>query len=186
MIRDLWGKYAGLTSAILYMFAPYKALDVFVRGALSESMALALIPFVFYFFYKKSFIFSTLFLFLFLITHNIMTVIFLPVLFIWIFYWLYLDKFKDVKNVFISLALAFGMSFFFTLPAFLEKDLVQTESLTRFELDYRANFISIKQLFLDRVWGYGTSIPGPLGKMNFQIGWPYWLLADSSLSVAFL
>ena len=63
LIRDLWGKYAGLTSAILYMFAPYKALDVFVRGALSESMALALIPFVFYFFYKKSFIFSTLFLF---------------------------------------------------------------------------------------------------------------------------
>ena len=68
----------------------------------------------------------------------------------------------------------------------MEKDLVQTESLTRFELDYRANFISIKQLFLDRTWGYGTSIPGPLGKMNFQIGWPYWLLAVSSLSVVFL
>jgi len=181
LVNKLWGKYAGLTSAILYMFAPYKALDVYVRGALSESIALTIIPFVFYFYYKKGYILATLFLALFLITHNIMTVIFLPVLLLWILYLLYLNKFKDIKLVFISLFLALGMSSFFTLPAFLEKDLVQTESLTRFELDYRANFIGVKQLFLDRVWGYGTSIPGPEGKMNFQIGWPYWLLSISSL-----
>ena len=186
LVNKLWGKYAGLTSAILYMFAPYKALDVYVRGALSESIALTIIPFVFYFYYKKGYILATLFLALFLITHNIMTVIFLPVLLLWILYLLYLNKFKDIKLVFISLFLALGMSSFFTLPAFLEKDLVQTESLTRFELDYRANFIGVKQLFLDRVWGYGTSIPGPEGKMNFQIGWPYWLLSISSLVVVFL
>ncbi|MDP3918227.1 MAG: hypothetical protein Q8Q30_03580, partial [Candidatus Woesebacteria bacterium] len=49
LVKDLWGKYAGLTSSILYLFAPYKALDIYVRGALSESMALAIIPFVLYF-----------------------------------------------------------------------------------------------------------------------------------------
>ena len=177
LVRDLWGKYAGLTSAVLYMFAPYKALDVYVRGALSESMALAIIPFVFYFFYKKSFGWATFFLALFLITHNIMTVVFLPVIIVWILYLLWSENREHYKLFLLSLLLAFGLSAFFTLPAFLEKNLVQTESLTRFELDYRANFISIRQLFFDRVWGYGTSIPGPTGAMNFQIGWPHWILA---------
>lgn len=186
LIRDLWGKYAGLTSAILYMYAPYKALDIYVRGALSESVALALIPFVLFFAYKKNYKLFALTLFLFLITHNIMTVIFVPIILLWMFYWQVTEKFKDLKLILLSLVLAFGMSAFFTFPAFLEKDLVQTESLTRFELDYRANYISVKKLFLDRVWGYGTSIPGPNGGMNFSIGWPHWILAFTSLFVLFM
>lgn len=175
LVRDLWGKYAGLASAILYMFAPYKALDIYVRGALSESMALTLIPFVLYFGYKKNYRFFVLTLFLFLITHNIMTIIFLPVVLLWMIYW------DNPKTVITTFALALGLSSFFILPAFLEKSLVQTESLTRFELDYRANFISVKQLFLDRVWGYGTSIPGPEGGMNFSIGWPHWIIVLLSI-----
>ena len=192
LVKDIWGKYAGLTSAALYLFAPYKALDIYIRGALSESMALTLIPFVFYFGYKlitssnkkTNSIYFIVLLFLFLITHNIMTVIFLPILLLWLVYWLVVTKFKSIKLVIATLLFAFGLSSFFVLPAFLEKNLVQTESLTRFELDYRANFVSIKQLFIDRVWGYGTSIPGPEGRMNFQIGWPHWIL--SLLSVVYI
>lgn len=189
LVKDLWGKYAGLTSAILYLFAPYKALDIYVRGALSESMALSLIPFVFYFGYKLitkdnkkiNSIYFVILLFLFLITHNIMTVIFLPILLLWLGYWLTITKYKNIKLVLITLLFALGLSSFFVLPAFLEKNLVQTESLTRFELDFRANFVGLKQLFVDRVWGYGTSIPGPEGGMNFQIGWIHWILAISSV-----
>lgn len=186
LVKDLWGKYAGLTSAVLYLYAPYKALDIYVRGALTEAIALAIIPFVFYFFRKKSFSYATLFLFFFLITHNIMTVVFLPILLVWIMYWLVVTKFENLRIVAMSLTIAFGLASFFLLPAFLEKDLVQTESLTRFELDYRANFISVKQLFFDRIWGYGTSIPGPLGGMNFQIGWPHWILVLISIIVIFI
>jgi hypothetical protein len=170
LVTDMWGKYAGLTSSILYLFAPYKALDIYVRGALTEAIALAIIPFVLYFGYKKNYKLFILTLFLFLITHNIMTIIFLPVILLWMIYW------NNLRTVIITFAIAFGLSSFFILPAFFEKSLVQTQSLTRFELDFRANFISIKQLFFDRVWGYGTSIPGPEGGMNFQIGWPHWWL----------
>lgn len=186
LVNELWGKYAALTSSILYLFAPYKALDIYVRGALTESMALSLIPFVLFFLYKKNYKYFVITLFFFLITHNIMTIIFLPVMLAWAIYLLAVDKFENYKLVFISFAIAFGMSAFFLIPAFLEKDLVQTESLTRFELDYRANFISIKQLFLDRVWGYGTSIPGPEGGMNFSIGWPHWILAFVSIFLLFV
>lgn len=177
LVKELWGKYAGFVSAVLYMFAPYKALDIYVRGALAESMALTIIPFVLYFAYKKNYKLFSLFLFIFLITHNIMTIVFLPVVILFVLYLVISDKLKSLKFFAVSIVIAFGLSAFFILPAFIEKGLVQTESLTRFELDYRANFVSIKQLFLDRVWGYGTSIPGPEGGMNFSIGWPHWMLA---------
>jgi hypothetical protein len=177
LVKELWGRYAGFVSAVLYMFAPYKALDIYVRGALAESMALTLIPFVLYFAYKKNYKLFTIFLFIFLITHNIMTIVFLPVVILWVTYLVLSDNFKSLKPFVVSIAISFGLSAFFILPAFLEKGLVQTESLTRFELDYRANFVSVKQLFFDRVWGYGTSIPGPEGGMNFSIGWPHWIVA---------
>ncbi len=185
LVKELWGKYAGFVSAVLYMFAPYKALDIYVRGALAESMALTIIPFVLYFALKRNYKLFTIFLFVFLITHNIMTIVFLLVVMLFVLYLVISDKqslplrgkFKNLKSFVVSIAIAFGLSAFFILPAFLEKGLVQTESLTRFELDYRANFVSVKQLFFDRVWGYGTSIPGPEGGMNFSIGWPHWVLA---------
>ena len=187
LVKELWGKYAGFVSAVLYMFAPYKALDIYVRGALAESMALTIIPFVLYFAYKKNYKLFSLFLFIFLVTHNIMTIVFLPVVILFVLYLIFSDKLKSLKSFAVSIAISFGLSAFFILPAFIEKGLVQTESLTRFELDYRANFISIKQLFLDRVWGYGTSIPGPEGGMNFSIGWPHWILAFvAMISVLFV
>lgn len=198
LAKSLWGKYAGMASAILYMFAPYKALDIYVRGALAESFALAIIPFVFYFGYKlivspknnkkqnnKYGILFSLSLFVFMITHNIMVLIFIPILGLWMLYWLYVEKWKNFKNVVLYVLFGIGMSCFFILPAFLEKGLVQTESLLRFELDFRANYLRIYQLFFDRVWGYGTSVPGPEGGMNFQIGWPHWLLGLTSLVFIF-
>ena len=191
--KSLWGKLPGVISAILYLFAPYKALDVYVRGALAESLALTLIPFVFYFGYKlatssekrKYGILFAIFVFIFMITHNIMVLIFLPVLIAWLVYWISLDKWKNIKNVAIPMVLGIGLSAFFILPAFFEKNLVQTESLLRFELDFRANYLKVSQLFFDRIWGYGTSIPGPEGGMNFQVGWPHWWLAAISLPLLF-
>lgn len=176
-------KLSAFVSATLYLFAPYKALDVYVRGALGETMALSLIPFVFYFLHrlvedknkKKYFILFVLSFFFFLITHNIMTLVFLPVVAVFALYLLFKNRFKDFKVFFFGFLFSFLLSSFFLLPAFIEKDLVQTESLTRFELDFRANFVNINNLFFDRSWGYGTSIPGPEGKMSFQIGIVHWL-----------
>jgi hypothetical protein len=189
--KSLWGKLAGVVSGVLYLFAPYKALDVYVRGALAESFALSVVPFLFYFGYKliispKKKKYGVLFamaLFIFMITHNIMVLIFLPVLVSWIVFWLAKGKWKEAGSVFLPTLLGIGLSAFFILPAFLEKSLVQTESLLRFELDFRANYLRFSQLFFDRIWGYGTSIPGPEGGMNFQVGWPHWWLVVVSVII---
>src|SRR4030042_4211857 len=154
---------------------------------------MSLVPFVLLFFYKfikerskSSFVLATLFLAAFLITHNIMTILFTPVLAIFVIFWLWQEKFNNLKGVIVATVLGFGLAAFFILPAFLEKSLVQTEALTRFELDFRAHFVSIKQLFLDRTWGYGASILGTGDTISFQIGWPLWWTVLAAASVLFI
>lgn len=193
LAKELFGKIPGLTGAILFMFAPYRALDAYVRGAIGELFGLSLIPFVFYFFLrliktgnKKYFTLATLSTFLFFISHNIMTLIFTPFLIIWILYFLYQEKWKWLKVTIISLSLAFGLSAFFILPAFFEKNLVQTDALTRNELDFRAQFVKVSQLFIDRSWNYSGSSPLSTNTMSYQIGWPQWILVVAALIVVFI
>lgn len=184
------GKWVGLTSSILFLFAPYRSLDTYVRGAVSETFALSIIPLVFYFLVRVSrkknffnFISLSLLFAAFLITHNIMTMLFVPLIILFLAYLKFAEKTKNIKVMIISLALGFGMSAFFLLPAFLEKDLVQTDNLVKFDLDYRVHFATIKQLFISRAWGYGASVLGPNDTISFQIGWPHWWLVVLALPI---
>ena len=188
LAKELFGKIPGVTAGVLYLFAPYRALDSYVRGAVGESFAIAIIPFVFYCFLKlikernrKYFVLTTLITFTFFVSHNIMILIFSPLIIIWIIFWLYKEKWKGLKITLISFGLAFGLSAFFILPAFFEKGLVQTEALTRAELDFRAQFVKVSQLFIDRSWNYAGSQPLSSNTLSYQIGWPYWWLVVLSL-----
>jgi 6-pyruvoyl-tetrahydropterin synthase related domain len=186
--KELFGKIPGTVSAILYLFAPYRALDSYVRGAIGESFALATVPFVFYLLLRliktknrKYFVLATFATFLFFVSHNIMTLIFTPFIIIWILFWLYKEKWSGLKITLLSLGLAFGLSAFFIFPAFFEKGLVQTEALTRAELDFRAQFVKVSQLFIDRSWNYAGSQPQSTDTISYQIGWPHWWLVVLSL-----
>ncbi len=188
LAKDLFGKAPGLVGAILFLFAPYRALDSYVRGAVGESFALAIIPFVFFFYLrlikirdKKYFALATISTFIFFVSHNIMILIFTPLIIVWVLYWLYIEKWKGLKISLLCFGLAFGIAAFFTLPAFFEKGLVQTEALTRAELDFRAQFVKVSQLFIDRSWNYTGSQPQSRITLSYQIGWPLWWLVVVSI-----
>lgn len=181
--KELFGKKAGLVSGVLFLFAPYRALDLYVRGAIAESFAISLIPFVFYFSLRlvrnrKSldFVGLSISLLFFLTSHNIMTLLFIPVFVIWLVLVLYLENWKNIKILVVSLLSGFGLSAFFIIPAFFEKSLVQTDTLTRFALDFRNHFISVGRLFIDKSWGYVGSTKSLESSMSFQVGWPHWWL----------
>jgi hypothetical protein len=188
LAKELFGKFPGVTAAVLFLFAPYRALDSYVRGAVGESFAIAIIPFVFYFFLQlirkrnvKYFALTTLTTFLFFVSHNIMILIFTPLIIIWILFLLYKEKWNGLKISLLSLGLGFGLAAFFVLPAFFEKGLVQTEALTRAELNFRAQFVKVSQLFIDRSWNYAGSQPQSANTLSYQIGWPLWWLVVASL-----
>lgn len=183
LCRELFDKISAVCAASLYILAPYKALDLYVRGALAESVALALIPLVLYFILKliktKKIIYflgAVFSLGAFLTSHNIMTLFFLPLYFIWCLYWLISLKRNAWLITIFATLLGFGISVFFVIPAYFEKSLVQSDSLISMDFNFRAHFISIEQLLFDKSWGYGTSSLGD-SEISSQIGWPYWWLA---------
>lgn len=185
LAKEVFGKEAAFVAAVLYLFAPYRALDVYVRGAISEIFAMTLIPLVFYFFLKLikfsglvNFLAATFTLAIFLLNHNLMNMLFLPILLIWVIYWLFVRR-KYWMIVILSITLGFLLASFSIVPAYFEQNLIQAQNLKESEFipNFRAHFVTVNQLFFSRFWGYGASIWGNKDGLSFQVGWPHWQLA---------
>lgn len=193
LVRELYGDWAGFTAGVMYQFAPYRALDGYVRGAIAESFALAVIPFVFYYFLRLikqktwgNFLGTSISLGLFLMCHNIMTMFFIPILAIWIVILsikYQVLSIKRIKSVVLAGLLGIGLAAFFVFPVFLEKDLVRTDTLLEGGSDFRAHFVTVPQLFFDRKWDYGASVFGNGDTISFQIGWPHWWVVIAGVGV---
>ncbi len=46
LAREFWGRLGGVLSSVFYVWAPYHAVDVYVRGAMNEAWALAWVPLI--------------------------------------------------------------------------------------------------------------------------------------------
>lgn len=181
LARQFWGNLGGLLASTLYLYAPYHSSDVYVRGALSESWALIFFPLILLYSFKliekasaKNIVFLALSLAGLFFTHNIMTVLFTPFLLAWCAFLIWQKKdFRKVKSIALALVLGVGLASTFMIPAFFEKDLVQSDKLIKGYFDYRAHFVTVKQFFITD-WGYGASLWGPKDDMSFQVGLSHW------------
>lgn len=182
LVKEFFGEIAGIVAGLFYIYAPYHAVDIYVRGAMTESWAIVFFPLIFFSLYKFiqeerfSFfilsIFSLTFLFL---SHNLMTFIFAPIALVWSLYWLLITKkWRNIWKLFIIFLWAGSLAAFFIIPALLEIPLAKIETMTIDYYNFRHHFVSVRQLFFDRSFGYGPSRPGPVDDMSFQLGWPHW------------
>lgn len=115
-----------------------------------------------------------------------MTLLFIPILLIFIITCLAKEKWRNISFVVLGLILGIGLSSFLIFPAYFERNLVQIDNLIRLDLNFRAHFVNLDQLFFDRFWGYGASSPGTNDTISFQIGWPHWwIMIVSSILVLF-
>lgn len=190
--RELWNKTSGIVAGALFVFVPYRALDAYVRGALAELFAISLLPLLFLFLLRLikqgkivNFLATALLIAIFLVTHNVSVIIWSPFIILWIVYCLYRYGFKNIKLLVLSFVIGFGLSAFFVLPAYSERSLVSSETLTQGDLDYHVHFATLRQLFFDRFWGYGASKLGPNDDLSMQTGWPYWWIVIISGAIAF-
>jgi hypothetical protein len=189
LAASIFGNYAGLIAALFFNYAPYHALNVYVRGAMNEAWAAAFFPLIFYFsrkliLEKKTFDLVGLalsFCFL-LLSHNPMALTFFPFLIIWCLFWI-LSKSKNITHIydsFLKLAisgfLTLGLSAFFTLPVLLESKLVQIDTMFSNYYHFSVHFTSLYQLFISNFWGEGPSLWGPDDGMSFMIGYLHWII----------
>lgn len=186
LARRLWkDNLSAILSSVLYLYAPYRALDVWVRGALPEALAFAIFPLAILFFEKflekkdyKNLIFFSFSLTLLIITHNLSFLMFLVFLVGWIFFRLAQSHgWGLLKYLVLSLGLAFLLSSFYILPVLVESVYVNLGSTTTGYFDFRGHFAGIYQLFVSRYWGYGASLFGPEDSLSLSIGHVQWMLS---------
>ncbi len=179
LAKEIWGKKAGLISAILFSYAPYHSVDYFVRGAVNEFWAMTAYPLIFFLFLKliKSsrpiyVPFCAISLAVLMLSHNLMLMIFIPFFVLWITYWLTTyPKKNSLIFVIASGLLGISISAFFNIPVLFEQKLVHIETLTIGYFNYLAHFADIKQLFFETNWGYGGSSLGHNDGLSFALGY---------------
>lgn len=181
LLRSLFGNWPAFVGTILYTYHPYRAVDVYVRGALSEFWAFVFFPLIFWSscqFIKtektKYFIWMALSIGMLLTTHSLMSMIFLPVAAIWMLTWIFLEKkWKIIPKVILGAVMGVTLSAFFVFPMIAEKQYAHTESMLGGYFDYRQHFVDIKQLFISNHWGYGSSWLGPNDDIFLSVGTVY-------------
>lgn len=170
LARSVWkNNKSAILSAVIYLYAPYRAVDVWVRGALPEALSFVLFPLVILSIERKKFFAFSFLLSALIMTHNLSTVMFLPVIVAWVVY-------RRFWKAIPAGILAFLFSAFYVLPAFFEAGYITLETTTQGYFDFRAHFLTIKQIFFDFSWGYGGSTWGPIDGLNLSVGLIQWVI----------
>lgn len=183
--RQYMRKLGALTSAVSYLFLPYHAVDVYVRGALPEFWSFVFIPAIFWLFSllqrKMSLRIAALCgitIGCLILTHNLVALMSIPFLAAYLLFLLSETKKKWLffKLVILSGMVGIAISGYFWLPAILEKKYTMVDLLTKELAHYSQHFVYISQLW-NSPWGYGGSTFGIHDGMSFQIGKVHVLFA---------
>jgi hypothetical protein len=174
-----WGRTVGFLAATAFLLAPYRALDLYVRGALNELFALSLLPWILHYAWlipkqtKAAWLGLSISTAALVATHNLTAFMALPFLgLLGLLNLIWTERSNWKSNLF-SLISAFGigglLSAFYAIPAFMEKNQTVIEKITSGYFDYHLHFLYIRQ-FWQVDWGYGGSVYGPDDDISFHVG----------------
>lgn len=190
--RSFFGTIGGIVAAIFYVFAPYHAVNVFVRGAIAETFAYAFVPLAFYGLWKayserkwRYVVIGSLGFAGVILSHNLTALMILPFyLFLVILLSILIIKAGERKSWLFLPAMAIialMLSAFYWLPAFSEMKYTNVQSqITGSGSIYSDHFVCPIQLW-DSPWGFGGSTKGCIDGMSFKIGKLFIIFAAVSL-----
>lgn len=170
-LQSFLSRKAAFIGALAYMFAPYRFVDLYVRGAIGEHVAFIFPPLIFYATFlmskaKKSraFIIGSIATAGLLLSHNAISLMFVPfiVLYAFYFFWISRRRRSYVFGIMSFLVLGLCLAAFFWMPAFFEGKYTLRDIVTGDE--YRSRFESWSR-FLYSAWNYGGT-----NQFSVQIG----------------
>lgn len=181
------GRTAGVLLAALYVLAPYRAVDMFVRGALNEGVALAVFPWLILGWVgvvkrkRFSWLLISLSTAALITSHNLSALFLVPgaaVIACALWFWIASKKILTPRQFgsflltgFVSTILGVGLSAWYSVPALMEKSLTKVDSLVLTGyFDFHNHFLYLRQFLLDR-WDYGGSTWGPNDDISFFLGY---------------
>jgi hypothetical protein len=181
-----FNKEAGLVMATLFTLFPYRAVNLFVRGALSEAWGMMWMPWVLFFALgvvrkqRWSWVGLVLFTTGLMLSHNLSTLMFIPlagliaVLLSVLESPTWTERLQSAVRVTSGFLVAGGLSAFYMLPAVVEKQYTQVDSILSGYFSPIHHFLYIRQ-FIKPFWGYGGSEWGPNDGISFFWGYGQWL-----------
>jgi hypothetical protein len=181
--RHHFTRHAAALAALVYTYAPYHLLDLYVRSAVSEYFTFVWFPLALWRWEvlletpsPRKAILAAIVTAALILTHHGATFIFAPLLAAyWVFVWVkrhpspsYSLTHALVYSVSAGL-LTLGLSAIFWLPMLLEQKYIVVEQWTSVAYNYQKHFIFLHQ-FLSPFWGYEYSGEGLADGMAFQLG----------------
>ena len=194
LLSSVFGSASALAGSILFLFAPYHAVQMYIRGAVGEYWAIGFVPFILYGFLlslkEKKLLAGILIgataLAATIISHTILGFLTCMVIgFGAVIFWitkLVQKKFsKQVVVIPMSiLGLGLFLSAFFWLPAFFEMSATSVSLMANgASTTFFDHFVCISQLW-NSPWGFAGSAPGCVDGMSFKFGKFHVLLAAAS------
>lgn len=181
--RRLFGKKAGFLAGVVYMYAPFHLLEIYVRSAFAEYVALALLPLALWAFaeliaqpdFRRLCLAGGSYGLL-ALTHHTTFFTFTPFLMLYIMV-LVAGKAKLNFSRWFKLGLAnvgagilgLALAGIYLLPVIFERQYIKVEQWVSGSYNAFEHFVYFSQLFSPK-WDYGYSGPGPVDGMSYQIG----------------
>lgn len=158
-LSQSFSKKASFAGAIVYLFIPYRFVDLYIRGSLGEAVAFLFLPLIFGSILKiskgdKIFLpLLSIFTALLILSHNIIAALFIP-----IFYLLsYLITPKNIKQITTCFLLGFAISVFFWLPALYDLHFVK---IAQTNISTPSDHLASVKNLISPIWSYGSSLTG--------------------------
>lgn len=170
LAKKIWkDNLSAFVSGLLYVFAPYRAVDVWVRGALPEAFGFVLLPLILLSIESGSLIWFSVLLSFLILTHNLSVLMFLPIIVIWVIY-------RKFWKALYGGVLSFLLTSFYILPVVFESKFIDIKSTIQGYFDFHNHFATSTELFVSNFWGYGASVWGPKDDLSFAVGYLQWIL----------
>lgn len=186
-LNQLCSRWSAFFGAFLYMFAPFRFVDLYVRGDIGESFALIFVPLILYFMTlavksknKYPVLLGSISLALLILCHNIVSLMAMPFILFYAFYeWFGNGKTKMRGMRLVSIVvIGFLLAAFFWIPGLFEGKYTLRNIVTKGE--YAKRFVDLIALFYGP-WNYGGS-----GTFTVQLGIVQWIVVIFSLIAVFL
>ncbi len=182
-VKRLWGPKAGLASAVVYTYVPYRLVDIYVRCAFTEFCAFVFFPLILLLFLelvetgqRRYLALASLAYAGLILTHIVTAFLFTPLLMVYVL-WLVLRQARQNLRQWLRLSslslaaavLGLGLSAVFLLPIPVERNFIAQAQWTRATYSYDQHFVYPFQL-LSAFWDYGYAVEGPQDTMSLQLG----------------
>lgn len=159
--------WSAIVGTLVYVYSPYIAFNLYQRGSLGESVAMGIVPWIFVGVSRNKLPTAALLTAGLILSHNVVAVLFLPLIVIYKIYKNY-KGYKNYKSAIFSLVLALSLSAFFWLPALAELRFVRAGQIS--VSDFQNEYLGFTEA-LNRT-GIVTAI--------FSAGSPLFFLTKSS------